>query len=102
MKISNIPRSMIILGNKWKIQLHKKDIVYEGKTVEGLCSKADRTIQIRVRDATTTYETFFHELGHAMMYELSLDQTKLSSDLEEIIVDAYSRLLVKHFKINFK
>lgn len=99
MKIKN---TIDILGNTWKIKIHKVDIVYEGRVVEGLCVSSDKIIHIRERDPLSTIETLFHELGHALLNELGLNQTRLSQDVEEIIVEGYSRFLAKHFNVKFK
>ncbi len=99
MKLKNF---IDILGTRWKIKKHKVDIVYEGRTVEGLCIPCDKDLHIRMRDKDTTTETFFHEAGHGLFDALGLNQTSIHPDLQEIIVEGYSKFLIKNFVIRFK
>lgn len=38
-------------------------------------------------------KTILHELGHALMYRIGLNQTSISEDNHEIIVEAFSNFM---------
>ena len=47
-------------------------------------------------------KTLVHEMGHAMVYILGLNNASLSMDLEEILVDNFSNMINSAFNLSLK
>jgi len=47
-------------------------------------------------------ETLVHELGHAMFETTGLNQTSISADLQEVIVENFSKFMIQNFDIKLK
>lgn len=82
-------KSINIFGTTYKI----KELDLGGSTC-GLCSFDKKEIYINKNLSTKEKEvTFWHEVLHAMFYELSINQS-VDNQLEEIIVDNAAKLIV--------
>lgn len=88
-----------IFGNKYRI----KHIDISKSGTDGLCCHENKVIVIDKSLKGDEYSaTLLHELGHAMFYSISLHQTSISPDLEEIIVENFSKMITNHFEIKLK
>ena len=101
-----IPKKIMVLGQNYKVvfcNTEKEFLKHKDadKCDLGLCCKMTKEIWINgfehykypcadIRLA----ETFLHEVGHAAMEESGLSYG-LTETLEEIIVDVYSKVIVK-------
>ena len=62
----NIPKSVNILGQKWKIVIDKEKLTHSG--LHGECDYDKKTIFINdENDDEEQFRTFFHETGHALL-----------------------------------
>ena len=67
--------------------------------IAGLCDPIDKTIYI---DSSCDFmETLLHEIGHAYIHEVALDQV-ISADIQEIIVENFAQVLKTLFDIKVK
>lgn len=83
-----LPKSVQILGVKYKVQL-KKDLVDEGVDCDGLCSSSTRTIFIESGlEPKFKFDVLIHEMLHAILYESGYSDVLEASgfNLEEGIV----------------
>ena len=44
------------------------------------------------------YETLIHECGHALFHRAGLGQTKISQDIEHVIVEQFSIMMSENFR----
>ena len=94
-----IPRSIDILGSKWKIKRQKT----EDEDYWGLCEHEEKTIYIHPDCPKDQLDqVLLHELGHALIDELRLHNTSFSIDVEEIIVEHFAVFMLKNFRISLK
>ena len=87
------PSQVIVLGEKYKIKLIK-DL-----KSKGICGECDFDKKIISIDSSLKkddyWSTLIHEIGHAIFNEASINQA-ISHDLEEVIVDLFSRVMTKN------
>ena len=86
-------KSIVIKGEKYKVKMA------DGAKIDasGDCDFETKTIRIaKGMGAKLTIETLYHEVGHAILFEVALNEV-LSSDVQEIIVENFAREFVKHF-----
>ena len=89
---ANKPASVMVLGRKVPIK-------YEVGVTEkfGLVGYYDPAVRNIVIDAAVSGDELnlclYHEIGHALFCRLGLNQTSISQDLQEIIVEGYSWLI---------
>lgn len=81
----NWPKTIKIGGCWWRIVIHDQLIRDESanKLVAGLCGTEDRRIDIALRG--DAIDTLFHELAHAFIDYVGIDQTEESPDQERNI-----------------
>lgn len=90
-----IPKTVMVLGVKYNVKVMTA-VIFNGEEMSGICDRFDKVISLSKRQNKTKklmLQTFFHELGHAIFYESSLIQTSISHDLEEMIVDIFSKVV---------
>lgn len=98
----HIPKTISILGYEWRIE-HVEDLTDAGVPVDGLADhdtrvlSLDQSLKGKHRD-----HIFLHELNHCIFFELGLHNTKLSLDLEEVIVDNIAKGYLSIFNLNLK
>jgi Zn-dependent peptidase ImmA (M78 family) len=87
-----------VLGEIIKVKSVKMDEQYLG-----LYYHDEKLIEINQESPPDVYATtVIHELFHAAWRRGSLNQTEISSDLEEIIVDLFSKVVTENFKLTKK
>lgn len=92
-------KSVNIFGKKIKIE-KKKGLIKEHSAF-GEYDPDKLTIYIDADlPPKTAYETLLHECGHALFHRAGLLQSKLTKDLEEIIVEQFSIMFSENFKPN--
>ena len=85
--------SIDVLGQR--IRVHVVDQMPEGfESNVGLYFQPAALILILKGDKKLMMETLAHEIGHAALDQAGVHNTKLSDDLEEIIVDCIGRCIV--------
>lgn len=98
-----LPRSIDVYGKKWSIKYRWNPKDDDGNHALGLCVYDSREIIIdQGSKKEERLPIFLHELFHAIIYELKLRQTSLTSDVEEIIVDNFAEYLNENFCIKIK
>lgn len=94
-----LPKHLYVFGEKYTL----KQI--EGLSAHGIagqCHKVNKTIIVDSKlKGAELQETILHELFHAVVSEVSIDQT-LSHELEEVIVDTFAKAVCKNFNIRSK
>jgi len=82
MKKRSFPRSIMILGRKFKI-VQKKNIAYHGQMILGLCDYNALTIFIESSQSDISKrQTLIHECGHAWLIITGADQRLSESENE--------------------
>ena len=98
-----IPKSVDVYGSRWSVGYKWNLLSDKGEHVDGLCDKKNRTILIdRSLSKDERPGTFFHELFHAIIYELKLGQTDLSGEVEEVLVEGISDYMIKYFILRLR
>lgn len=88
---------VIIFGRKIPV-IYKKDLLknqhlygyYDYDKLE-ICIDSNLTPKVK-------FETLLHECGHALFHRAGLIQSKMSKDLEEVIVEQFSIMFAENFK----
>lgn len=96
MKVDKI-KNLKVFGSIVKVE-----VVDLGDSYGGLCH-GDSLIQInsRIKSEPERIRILIHELLHAVSYRVSLDQS-ISYEVEQIIVDTFSKALCENFDIKLK
>lgn len=95
-----IPDCIDIKGNIWQIKW-VKDL--DNGDNWGECDTGARVITMdRNVPANEKDTVFLHEVFHAIIHEIGGYNTKLSDDLEEIIVTNFSEWLTQNCKLGLK
>lgn len=82
-------KSVIIFGQKINI-VRKKGLMKE-ESIYGLYEPENSTIYVDDSlNKKQFVETLIHECGHALFHRAGLSQSKITRDLEEIVVDQFS------------
>jgi len=92
-------KSFTVLGQKVKIKFHKRVLELNGSLVYGYYDLDLKEIHIGHHFTYQSFlETIVHELGHSLCQRSGLRQTSLTKDIEEMVVDNYSKLIFELFK----
>lgn len=82
-----------IMGKTWKIYLSDR----LPENIDGLTTFAKRIIEITDRVNGDDFALcWWHEFGHAVLYELGMYLTGLSPEVEELLVDAYAKAVCQN------
>ena len=93
-----LPKSRMIFGQRWKIVV--TDELPEH--VMGLCQKEEKKLYISKKiNKEDVLHTLIHEMCHALIHRISLDQA-LHHEMEEIIVDSFATMMTECFHISPK
>lgn len=101
-----IPKYIVIKGEVWSIKVTNLDHIqtYDDKGISvghavGLCESSTKTLFFhKGLDSKLLKSTFLHELGHAIFTGVGFNQTSLSSDFEELIVENFANVFCKILK----
>lgn len=94
-----IPKSKVILGEKWKVSWKWRLVDEDGNECYGLCDFKNRVIFLdRSIPKDMRLQVFFHEELHALFHELCIG---LHRDIEESIVEGVERYVFKNYKVRF-
>lgn len=82
MKKKKFPASVTLCGRKYKIK-QGKNLVYNGQPCLGLCDNQNRIIYLEAdQEETSKRETLLHELAHAFMNLVGIDQKLTEAEAE--------------------
>ena len=99
--MSRLPKSWTILGEEWEII--ESDNIPCPTDPAGLCRPAKKVIYVKkTQPHEEKMSTLLHELFHALFSELSFENTSLTDDMEELIVDHIARFVTKCFRLKIK
>jgi Zn-dependent peptidase ImmA (M78 family) len=91
-----------VFGMKIKIK-EMKNLAVDGKRVAGCFEYGSNTIFLeKTLPSKEKRQTLVHELCHALFYRNSLYQTKISSDMEEIISDSVATMMTEVFDLRLR
>ncbi len=95
------PRTIAILGRKFRVKIQKK-VIYRNEEVQGLCDSVEKVIYVQ-KDQTNSemHETLVHEAAHGMLDISGINQ-KLTESENEIMCQLITALhmdLIKAFKL---
>lgn len=86
-----LPESVVILGRRWKLSI--KELPDEDA---GECDKHLGHIYIAKGMSEKQFDhTVIHEMGHALINRMGLDQV-LSSDIEEIVTESFATFFLEN------
>lgn len=90
--------SITVYGMKIKV-FFTPYVAWEGQQLAGLFIPSKKSIFVATEGRTKAEitHTFLHELFHAAVYRLGLNNAQFSHDIEEIIVDNFASVLVEVF-----
>ena len=89
MKKNKIPRTVSILGRKYKIK-QGRGLSYNGQPCLGLCDNTEKIIYLeKDQDDEMKKETLLHELCHSMLFITGIDQ-KLSESENEMYAQLFT------------
>ena len=101
-KNSAFPNEICVFGAKIKIIEHK-NLYYEGTKVDGIFQSDKRVIFLeKTLPRHEKIHTLIHELGHAVLWRVSIVQCGLAPEVEEMIADTFATLMVETFNLRFK
>lgn len=87
---------VIIFGKKIKIV--KKDGLVKNEEAFAIYDSEKFIIYIDSSlPKNTALESLFHECGHALFHRAGLSQSKIISDLEEVIVEQFAIMFAENF-----
>lgn len=85
-----------VLGKKVKV-------VFRDMTIEGVCGHfvyVDNLIEINNKlDKDTQEITIMHELIHSVFARSGIHNARVSADIEEIIADQVSKVILENFRL---
>lgn len=97
-----IPTRLVIKDQEWKI-VRKWAPRIDGHCVDGYADDRTKTICIAMDlHGNELTRVFFHEAMHALFYELGIQNTKVSSEVEEILVEGIASWLTQTFEFRRK
>jgi Zn-dependent peptidase ImmA (M78 family) len=92
-------KSFMVYGKKIKVKM-VKTMPPEHYNAAGLYMPATGEILIlKGLDPHIEKEVLYHELFHAIMDRIGLWQAKMSSDVHEILCEAFSRYVAENFNM---
>ena len=98
-----IPKSIKIFGQEVKISEVENLVDQYGTKVDGEFKPSKNIIFIDKKlKGKERVHTFLHEYNHAVVAAIGAYNCNLSSDLEEIIVDAIAKSLSENFILRFR
>ena len=98
-----LPKKLSIFGQTWQVVEQHKIPSDDDKELAGLACKESKTIHIeKLQDVEAKLHTLIHEVGHAMFARVGLNQTEISSDIEEVIVENFATVMCENFDIKIK
>lgn len=98
-----IPKKINIFGRIHKVSTCKNLFLPNGIMVRGYFESVNAIIKLE-EDQTPQemIQTLLHEMGHALINRISIDQSGMPPEVEEIIVDAYATMISEIFTLKFK
>jgi len=98
---SKFPSSIDVFGATIEI-IERKYLTFGEDKVDGLFIPDQKVILIeKTLSKEDKIQTLIHELGHAVIWRVSINQSGLSPELEEVIVDTYATMLTEVFNLRF-
>ena len=97
----SLPKSINIFGLDYKVKIVKELKDDDGNMVDGLFCSKDAIISID-KDNKNKMHTLIHEMGHAMFHRVSIGQTDINDQVEEIINNNWATLMTEVFDLKFK
>lgn len=99
--LPRIKKAYDVFGQRIEVELKKGPLYLDsGFQVRGYYEVENKKIVV---DSTMSKDqiisTLYHELGHALLYRLGIDQTSTSHDVHEMIVEGYSKFIMESFKL---
>lgn len=99
---SKFPDSLQVFGAEIKI-IERADLMFGEEKVDGLFIPDTKIIMIeKSLPKEEKIQTLIHELGHAVIWRVSINQSGLSPELEEVIVDTYATMMTEVFNLRFR
>jgi hypothetical protein len=95
----NLPKSIIIKGEKWKIQYIYKLKDSAGNELDGLTEFPNREIKLNCdQDPRSFLNTFLHEYFHACVMESGGIDNSITNDQEHLVISAIANAMDKNPK----
>jgi hypothetical protein len=92
--------SLVVFGSRVPVSLVKNLALHAGAL--GQYQYLNKSIQLEAEQNNEEMcKSLLHEAGHSLFDRIGLTQA-VSKELEEIIVESYSKLIYENFKIELK
>lgn len=93
------PDSLNVLGNRYVVTWHKKNLPSDKRGNWGLCYKDERKIQIREhKQEDFNIDTLLHEWTHACLYEFKAPELLTEEQVAEYMGTGFMKLLKENPK----
>lgn len=100
--MKTIPKKIIIFGKPHKVTVIS-DLNSYGTPVRGLLVLNDCHIYLdKSQPPEELLHTLLHECGHAIIQRISINQTGLPPEVEEVIVDSFATFITETFNLKLK
>jgi DUF917 family protein len=95
-----LPTKIMIKGKAWKVK-RKRSLKLGKVKCDGLCHFSSKLIEVRSGlDDKKCMEVFMHEIIHAAVHELHLDEMGgINSSIEEVLCTGLSDIFLSIFDI---
>lgn len=92
-----LPKFLDIKGRRYRLK-----IAALPPNIAGYCYPDRKLIELNSSlDSAGLLETLLHEMGHAIMFELHIDQTSIHRDLLEIVVEGFAQEILRNARVTF-
>jgi len=95
-----LPKSVDVFG-QFILVTRKSGLLNKTDPEHGYFQNGEIVVGIN-KDPSIELQTLIHEMGHALWERLSLNQTDIHPDIQEILCDVYATMMVENFDIKIR
>jgi len=103
MKNKYLPESLPIFGKDYQIKEVSPCLDDDNNEVSGTTDNGKCIIEVDSKQSNSEkLHTLVHELGHAMIFRTSIQQTQIHGEVEEILVNNWATLMTEIFHLQIR